>query len=140
MSLEADDQARIDTLTSEADANGDTRRLVRNAAESQKIGPLTVICMILNRTFGEETPIALALQNGLTDLHRLWHLCYASTCAQEYRQCWTFSYPLVYRSYHIHECPIVLARTWSFNPQIQSTGCRFCGALQRKYHIAERSP
>ena len=54
MLLEADDQARIDKLKSEADANGDTRRFVRNVSESQKLGPWTVICMIINRTIGEE--------------------------------------------------------------------------------------
>ena len=54
MLLEADDQARIDKLQGEADANGDTRRFVRNASESQKLGPLTVMCMIINRTIGEE--------------------------------------------------------------------------------------
>ena len=53
MFLEADDQARIDKLQGEADANGDTRRFVRNASESQKLGPLTVMCMIINRTIGE---------------------------------------------------------------------------------------
>ena len=54
MLLEADDQARIDKLKREADANGDTRRFVRNPSESQKLGPLTVMCMIINRTIGEE--------------------------------------------------------------------------------------
>lgn len=54
MLLEPDDQARIDKLKNEAKENGDTSRFVRNPSESQKLGPLTVICMILNRTIGEE--------------------------------------------------------------------------------------
>ena len=81
MLLEADDQARIDKLKSEADANGETRRFVRNASESQKLGPLTVICMILNRTIGEETQRERIVQSGLINLFRLWYLRFACYCA-----------------------------------------------------------
>ena len=52
MPLDADDQAQVDKAVQEAAENGDSKLLVRNASESQKLGPPTVICMIMNRTFG----------------------------------------------------------------------------------------
>ncbi|KAL8691465.1 MAG: hypothetical protein Q9218_003309 [Villophora microphyllina] len=53
MPLEADDQARVDEAIRESGANpSDDRVLVRNASDSQKLGPGTVICTILNRTIG----------------------------------------------------------------------------------------
>ena len=55
MPLEEDDQARVDEAIQEAEANRGTKVIVHNASESQKLGPLTVICMILNRTIGRET-------------------------------------------------------------------------------------
>lgn len=54
MPLEADDQARVDEAIRESGANpSDDRVLVRNTPDSQKLGPLTVMCTILNRTIGE---------------------------------------------------------------------------------------
>ena len=52
MPLEADDQERVDEALREAAHLGDTGILVQNAAESQKLGPATVMCTILNRTIG----------------------------------------------------------------------------------------
>ncbi|KAI4196732.1 MAG: hypothetical protein LQ350_006378 [Teloschistes chrysophthalmus] len=53
MPLEADDQARVDEAIRESGANpSDDRVLVRNTPDSQKLGPLTVMCTILNRTIG----------------------------------------------------------------------------------------
>ena len=61
MPLEDDDQARIDEAIEEAEANRATKVIVHNASEFQKLGPLTVICMILNRTFGKKTGTAACL-------------------------------------------------------------------------------
>lgn len=52
MVLEADDQQRVDDAIAEATSKGSTKLLVRDPDESQKLGPLTVICTILNRTIG----------------------------------------------------------------------------------------
>lgn len=52
MVLEADDQQRVDDAIREAASKGSTKLLVRDPDESQKLGPLTVICTILNRTIG----------------------------------------------------------------------------------------
>ena len=53
MPLEADDQKKVDDAIQGigADPTG-TKVLVLNAAESQKLGPFTVACTILNRTIG----------------------------------------------------------------------------------------
>ena len=53
MPLEADDQKKVDDALREigADSTG-TKVLVLNAAESQRLGPFTVACTILNRTIG----------------------------------------------------------------------------------------
>ena len=53
MPLEDDDQKRVDKAIGEAGTRGSTKLLILNAAESQKLGPVTVICMILNRTVGK---------------------------------------------------------------------------------------
>lgn len=53
MPLEEDDQRRVDEAIDEAGIEGSTKLLVLNASESHKLGPITVICMILNRTFGK---------------------------------------------------------------------------------------
>ena len=53
MPLEDDDQQRVDEAIRAAGSDGPTKLIVHNASESQKLGPATVICMILNRTIGE---------------------------------------------------------------------------------------
>lgn len=63
MPLEADDQQRVDEATAEAGADGSTKLLVRDATESQKLGPVTVICTILNRTIGECNSIMSQLES-----------------------------------------------------------------------------
>ena len=52
MVLEEDDQRRVDEAVKEAENGGSTKVLVRNASRAQKLGPITVICMIFNRTIG----------------------------------------------------------------------------------------
>ena len=61
MPLEADDQKKVDDAIQEigADPTG-TKVLVLNAAKSQKLGPFTVACTILNRTI------------GMSILHSVW--------------------------------------------------------------------
>lgn len=51
MPLEDDDQRRVDEAIRAVD--GTTKILVFDASESQKLGPTTVMCMIMNRTFGK---------------------------------------------------------------------------------------
>ena len=54
MPLEADDRQKVNDAIQEigADSSG-TKVLVLSAAESQKLGPFTVGCTILNRTIGK---------------------------------------------------------------------------------------
>ena len=53
MPLEHDDQQRVEQTMREVGSDDPTRIVIRNASESQKLGPVTVICMILNRTVGK---------------------------------------------------------------------------------------
>ena len=53
MPLEDDDQKRVDEAITGAGIEGSTKLIVLNASESQKLGPVTVVCMILNRTVGK---------------------------------------------------------------------------------------
>ena len=66
MPLEEDDQQRVDQAIHEAGIDGPNKILVHNASESQKLGPLTVMCMILNRTFGEHATTDSTDMLGLT--------------------------------------------------------------------------
>ena len=50
MPLEADDQQRVDEAIEKAE--GSTKLLVRDPAESQKLSPFDVMCTIWNRTIG----------------------------------------------------------------------------------------
>ena len=50
MPLEADDQQRVDDAI--RDAEGSSKLLVRDPAESQKLGPFDVMCTIWNRVIG----------------------------------------------------------------------------------------
>ena len=53
MPLEEDDQARVDAAIHDMGEDpNESRLLVLNATESQKLGPLSVACTILNRTIG----------------------------------------------------------------------------------------
>lgn len=53
MPLAEDDQQRVNEAVKEANAVDSTKLLVRDPAESQKLGSFTVTCMILNRMIGE---------------------------------------------------------------------------------------
>ncbi|KAL8816447.1 MAG: hypothetical protein Q9223_004542, partial [Gallowayella weberi] len=62
MPLEADDQARVDDAIRESGAEASGNRvLVLNPSDSQKLGPFTVICTILNRTIGSGIFVTPAL-------------------------------------------------------------------------------
>ena len=53
MPLEKDDQERVNQAIREAGIDGPNKIMVHNVSESQKLGPATVMCMILNRTIGK---------------------------------------------------------------------------------------
>jgi hypothetical protein len=63
MPLSPDDQLRIDVAEKEAAAAGSTKLLVRDPTESQKLGPFTVICILLNRMIG-----GFSNQTGTNDI------------------------------------------------------------------------
>ncbi|KAL8877564.1 MAG: hypothetical protein Q9198_004439, partial [Flavoplaca austrocitrina] len=52
MPLTAADQRRVDEAEAEAEAAGSTKLLVRSPDDTEKLGSLTVMCLILNRTIG----------------------------------------------------------------------------------------
>lgn len=53
MPLTQADQRRVDEAEAEARAAGSTKLLVRVPPESQKLGSITVMCLIMNRSIGE---------------------------------------------------------------------------------------
>lgn len=53
MPLNAADQRRVDEAEAAAEAAGSTKLLVRSPDDTEKLGSLTVMCLILNRTIGE---------------------------------------------------------------------------------------
>ncbi|KAK3173491.1 hypothetical protein OEA41_006820, partial [Lepraria neglecta] len=61
MPLEEDDQQRVNEAIRDAGIEGCTKLIIRNASESQKLGPATVICMILNRTVGSGIYVSPAI-------------------------------------------------------------------------------
>ena len=52
MPLTAADQRRVDEAEAEAEAAGSTKLLVRSPDDTEKLGSLTVMCLILNRVIG----------------------------------------------------------------------------------------
>ena len=52
MPLTAADQRRVEEAEAEAEAAGSTKLLVRSPDDTEKLGSLTVMCLILNRTIG----------------------------------------------------------------------------------------
>lgn len=52
MPLTEADQRRVDEAEKEAEAAGSTKLLVRSPPDTQKLGSITVMCLILNRTIG----------------------------------------------------------------------------------------
>ena len=53
MPLTPEDQLRVEAAEREAAVAGSARFISRDASESQKLGPFSVACTILNRTIGE---------------------------------------------------------------------------------------
>lgn len=72
MPLEADDQQRVDDAIREAE--GSTKLLVRDPAESQKLGPFDVMCTIWNRTIGSCFNIITRELYSRFLKYRVWHL------------------------------------------------------------------
>ena len=56
MPLDLDDQQLVDEAI--ADSQNSTKLLVRDPAESQKLGRFDVMCTILNRTIGASCKVA----------------------------------------------------------------------------------
>ncbi|KAL8670232.1 MAG: hypothetical protein Q9168_005221 [Polycauliona sp. 1 TL-2023] len=52
MPLTAADQRRVDEAEAEAEAAGSSKLLVRSPDDAQKLGSISVMCLILNRTIG----------------------------------------------------------------------------------------
>ncbi|KAL8654156.1 MAG: hypothetical protein Q9226_003544 [Calogaya cf. arnoldii] len=52
MPLTEADQRRVDEAEAEAEAAGPTKLLVRSPDDTEKLGSITVMCLILNRTIG----------------------------------------------------------------------------------------
>lgn len=53
MPLTQADQCRVDEAEAEAAAAGSSKMLLRVPPESQKLGPISVMCLIVNRTIGK---------------------------------------------------------------------------------------
>ena len=52
MPLTAADQRRVEEAEAEAEAAGSSKLLVRTPPDSQKLGSITVMCLMLNRMIG----------------------------------------------------------------------------------------
>ena len=53
MPLTEADLRRVEEAEAEAQAAGSSKLLVRSPPEPQKLGSITVMCLMLNRTIGE---------------------------------------------------------------------------------------
>ena len=121
MPLEEDDQQRVDEAIREAGIDGFNKILVRNASESQKLGPPTVMCMILNRTFGKHATKDSKDMLGLT-LFRIGYLRVSSHRIEKYWERWCVSPSLVTPGpYNCHVRAALLARTWLLRPQVRDS-------------------
>ncbi|KAI4236573.1 MAG: hypothetical protein L6R40_006129 [Gallowayella cf. fulva] len=78
MPLTAADQRRVDEAEAEAEAAGSTKLLLRSPPDTQKLGSITVMCLIINRTIGSGiyvTPaIVLRATNSVGVSLLLWTL------------------------------------------------------------------
>ncbi len=90
MPLTEADQRRVDEAEAEAEAAGSTKLLVRSPPDTQKLGSITVMCLILNRTIGM-SEIEVSNPRRLTSPQRLGHLCHTGRGAQSHQQRWPLS-------------------------------------------------
>ena len=83
MPLTEADQRRVEEAEAEAQAPGSSKLLVRSPPDSQKLGSITVMCLILNRTIGEHSKTHIKKKRGVLTkvpkvlvylLHPLWFL------------------------------------------------------------------
>lgn len=121
MPLEADDQARVDEAIRESGSDPTGHRiLVLDPADSQKLGPGTVICTILNRIIGLHPQFSQHYRAVAEILPsaRVWYLCHTSHSVAEYRECRGLALAMVlwYRCCHVWAS--CLARTGPLNPQV----------------------
>lgn len=87
MPLTEADQRRVDEAEAEAEAAGSTKLLVHSPPDTQKLGSITVMCLILNRTIGMYE-IEVSNPRRLTSPPRLGHLCHTGGGAQSHQQRW----------------------------------------------------
>lgn len=67
MPLTEADQRRVEEAEAEAEASSSTKLLVRSPSDAQKLGSITVMCLILNRTIGKlDTPSTVKESSPLT--------------------------------------------------------------------------
>ncbi|KAL8786036.1 MAG: hypothetical protein Q9213_003019 [Squamulea squamosa] len=67
MPLTAADQRRVDEAEAEAEAAGNSKLLIRSPPDVQKLGSITVMCLILNRTIGAGIYVTPAIVLRATD-------------------------------------------------------------------------
>ena len=83
MPLELDDQQLVDEAI--ADSQNTTKLLVRDPAESQKLGWFDVMCTILNRTIGASSFNAVIENITHFFFHsRIGYLCHTSHSTKEH--------------------------------------------------------
>ena len=83
MPLDLDDQQLVDEAI--ADSQGSTKLLIRDPAESQKLGWFDVICTILNRTIGASFNIVIGNIIYSPSDARIWYLCHTGYCTEEHQ-------------------------------------------------------
>jgi hypothetical protein len=83
MPYEADDQQLVEEAI--ADAHGSNKLLVRDPAESQKLGWFSVMCTIWNRTIGTSSDSCQGIRYLLSFDRRVWHLCRAGDNIEGYQ-------------------------------------------------------
>ena len=59
MPLTEADLRRVEAAEAEAQAPGSSKLLVRSPPEPQKLGSITVMCLMLNRTIGEHSEVQM---------------------------------------------------------------------------------
>ena len=83
MPLELDDQQLVDEAI--ADSQNTTKLLIRDPAESQKLGWFDVMCTILNRTIGALSfNFVTKYINYSFSKSRIWYLCHTGYSTKEH--------------------------------------------------------
>ena len=114
MPLEEDDQARVDAAEDRARAGGSNQIVVRSPSDAHKMGPVTVACMIFNRTIGKsQRPNITGIPNQQIRC-RVWYFRNASYYAKSHWQYRPFASAMVSRVSGEHLWPACMARVGPF--------------------------